>query len=96
MKTYYVCMVFCRDGSYYIGMTNDVESRVAQHNFGVDPDCYTFSRRPVVLVYSSSFSEVTEAIASEKQLKGWSRRKKAALARGNWVALKHSSRCRSR
>ena len=96
MKTYYVYMVFCRDGNYYIGMTNDVDNRVAQHNFGVDPDCYTFSRRPVVLVYSCSFSEVTEAIACEKQLKGWSRRKKAALARGDWDAVKRFSRRRSR
>jgi putative endonuclease len=95
MKNYYVYMVFCSDGSYYIGMTNDVESRIAQHNFGVDPNSYTFSRRPVLLVYSSSFSEVTEAIACEKQLKGWSRRKKAALARGDWVAIKRFSWRRS-
>ena len=92
MKTYYVYMLFCREGSYYIGITNDVENRVAQHNLGIDPDCYTFSRRPVVLVYSSAFSEVTEAIACEKQLKGWSRRKKAALARGDWDAIKRFSR----
>ena len=92
MKTYYVYMLFCIDGTYYIGMTNDLDRRVAEHTLGIDPHCYTFLRRPVVLVYSSSFTDVLEAISCEKKLKGWSHRKKTALARGDWDAIKRFSR----
>jgi predicted GIY-YIG superfamily endonuclease len=96
MKTYYVYMLFCIDGTYYVGMTSDLEKRVAQHTYGAYPDCYTYSRRPVTLAYSSSFSDVIEAIDAEKKLKRWSHRKKAALARSDWKALNRCSRGRSR
>ena len=84
MKVYYVYMLICADRSFYIGITNDLETRVAQHEFGYDPQCHTFKRRPVKLVYSSEVHHVEEAIAWEKQLKGWSRAKKAALVSDNW------------
>jgi putative endonuclease len=84
MKLYYVYMLICADRSFYIGITSDLETRVAQHEFGYDRRCYTFKRRPVKLVYSSESHYVEEAIALEKQLKGWSRAKKAALASNNW------------
>ncbi|MFY9884287.1 MAG: GIY-YIG nuclease family protein [Candidatus Cybelea sp.] len=95
MKLYYVYMLVCADRSFYIGITNDLETRVAQHEFGHDPQCYTFKRRPVKLVYSSEFHYVEEAIAWEKQLKGWSRAKKAALASNNW-SLVHELAKRTR
>jgi predicted GIY-YIG superfamily endonuclease len=76
-------------------MTNDLERRIAEHSFGLDPGCYTFSRRPVALVYSSEFHWVWEAIDCEKKLKGWSHRKKSALARGDWDAVRRSSRAKS-
>lgn len=86
-RAYYVYMALCDDGSYYTGVTNDTELRTAQHNEGLDPRCYTFTRRPVRLVYSSEFREVDDAIRFEKQLKGWSRKKKATLVRGDWDAI---------
>jgi putative endonuclease len=87
MEEFCVYMVCCDDGSYYIGITNDPVRRVWEHNVGNDPRCYTFTRRPVRLVYSSVFSDVREAIAWEKRIKGWSRAKKEALIRGDWELI---------
>lgn len=92
MKTFWVYMVLCDDASYYIGVTNDVDRRVAEHNLGQIEDCYTYRRRPVHLVYASEFRDANEAIKSEKQIKGWTRAKKAALAAGDFEALRRLSR----
>lgn len=85
-------MVLCDDGSYYIGVTRDVELRIAQHNAGELTGCYTFTRRPVRLVYAADFRDVNDAIGWEKQIKKWSRAKKAALARGDFQELRRLSR----
>jgi putative endonuclease len=87
MNAYFVYMLLCDDGSYYIGITRDPDRRVAQHNLGTDPRSYTYTRRPVRLVYTSEFKMLDDAIRFEKQLKGWSRKKKAALVRGDWDAI---------
>jgi len=84
MKRYFVYMVRCSDGSFYVGITNNIEYRLGQHNFGHDPESYTFTRRPVELVYLSEFGEVIDAIQWEKHLKGWSRAKKTALIANDW------------
>jgi putative endonuclease len=94
MRLYFVYMLRCSDGSYYIGLTNDVERRVAEHQSGMIPKCYTHSRRPLKLVYRAEFREVTDAIAWEKHIKRWSRKKKEALARGDEDALKQFSKRR--
>lgn len=79
----------CSDGSYYVGTTRteDLETRVSQHNLGLFPKAYTMRRRPVVLVYSAQFANITEAVGFERQVKGWSRAKKEALIRGEYDAL---------
>ena len=82
-KRLYVYIVKCRDDSYYTGVTNNVEKRVAEHNYGLDKKSFTYSRRPVKLVFSQEFSDYHEAIRFEKQVKGWSRAKKEALIEGN-------------
>ena len=87
MRDYWVYMVLCDDASYYIGITNDVERRVYEHNIGFDQRCYTFTRRPVELVYRSRFNDPESAIRWEKQLKGWSRAKKRALAAGDFAQV---------
>lgn len=84
MKSYYVYMVRCSDGSFYVGITNNPKVRLAQHNLGTDARSYTFTRRPVELVHAFEFREVTDAIGWEKQLKGWSRAKKRALIANDW------------
>jgi putative endonuclease len=85
---YFVYMLLCADDSYYIGVTNDLQRRIGEHEYGWDPKCYTHERRPVRLVYPSDFQRVEQAIAWEKQIKGWSRAKKAALAAGDWERVK--------
>ena len=95
MNTYCVYMVMCIDGTYYVGITNDVDRRVAEHNLGVDEGAYTHSRRPVVAVHVSEFSEVLQAIACEKKLKGWSHAKKSALARGDWQMIQALSKSKN-
>jgi len=89
---YYVYILQCADGSYYIGITSDQERRLNEHNEGIDPNCYTYIRRPVELKYFEHFTEVMQAIAREKQLKGWSRKKKEALMNGNFESLKELSK----
>ena len=84
MKRYFVYMLVCSDGSFYVGITNNLERRVGEHNFGWDPESYTHERRPVRLVHSSEFQDVQQAISWEKQLKGWSRAKKRALVANTW------------
>jgi len=85
---YYVYIIQCVDGFYYTGITNDLEGRVAEHNEGLDKTCYTYKRRPVDLKYSEHFVNVKNAIAYEKQLKGWSRKKKEALFIGDYETIK--------
>ncbi len=86
-------MLLCADGSFYIGVTNDVERRLAEHELGIDRHCYTFTRRPVKLVHASDFHEVTDAIAWEKQLKRWSHAKKAALIDSDWKEIHRLAKC---
>jgi putative endonuclease len=83
-----VYIVRCSDGSYYVGSTRTtLEGRIAQHNAGTF-DGYTARRRPVTFVFSQEFDSITDAIAAERQLKGWRRAKKEALIRGETEALR--------
>ena len=92
----YVYMLRCSDGSYYIvsATGDDLSPRIDQHNAGTFPG-YTFSRRPVVLVWSEYFDRITDGIAVERQIKGWGRAKKEALVRGDWTQLRELSRRRA-
>jgi predicted GIY-YIG superfamily endonuclease len=84
---FHVYMLKCADGSYYTGMTNNLELRLAQHQAGTFADGYTASRRPVELVWSATFATHDEAFRRERQIKGWTRAKKEALVRGDWQAI---------
>ncbi|WP_310378286.1 GIY-YIG nuclease family protein [Flavobacterium sp.] len=87
MKFYYVYIVKCSDSTYYTGITNSIDRRLFEHNSGKNPDSYTFTRRPVQLVWFETFSDPTQAIMIEKKIKGWSRRKKEALINEDWDKL---------
>jgi putative endonuclease len=91
----FVYMLLCADGSYYIGSAigDDLSRRIAEHQTGAYPG-YTSSRRPVTLVWSEHFLRITDAIAAERQLKGWSRAKKQALIAGNWGDIARLARRR--
>jgi putative endonuclease len=76
----------CRDGSYYVGSTVDLERRVWEHDQGLGA-AYTRHRRPVRLLWSANFERIDEAFAFEKQVQGWSRKKREALMDGRFGDL---------
>ena len=85
-------ILLCADGSYYVGTTRgSLERRFAEHQEGSFGG-YTVRRRPVKLVYQQRFQRVTDAIAAERQVKGWRREKKEALIRGDFALLPALSR----
>ncbi len=85
--SFYTYMLKCSDNKYYVGHTDDLEKRIAQHDHGLITG-YTQSRRPDVLVWSEYFSSREDAFAVERQIKGWSRSKKEALINGDWDMIK--------
>jgi len=76
-------------------MTNDLNRRMQEHHTGVDPGCYTYTRRPVELKYFECFQNVNETISWEKQIKGWSRKKKQALFESNWERIKELAKSKN-
>ena len=90
--SFWVYILRCSDGSYYTGHTDSLERRIGQHFAGAIPSCYTFNRRPLTVVFSQEFSTREEALASEQQIKGWSRKKKAAMIRGDWAEVSRLAR----
>jgi len=91
----YVYVLKCSDGSYYTGVTNDIERRLAEHQSG-EIKGYTSLRLPVELVWCSEDVDIATAIAGEKQIKGWRRAKKEALIRGDYEALVELSKSYSK
>jgi len=87
MKKYFVYILLCFDGTYYVGITSRLVERIIEHKSGKHPESYTNSRRPVELVYYCEFNDVRIAIAKEKQIKKWSRAKKEALINGEFEKL---------
>ncbi|WP_299259847.1 GIY-YIG nuclease family protein [uncultured Aquimarina sp.] len=87
MNLSYVYILKCSDGSYYTGVSSDLEKRMFQHHSGYYQDCYTYKRRPLELVFTWEFTHVSIAIDAEKQIKKWSRAKKEALIRGEYDLL---------
>ncbi|QND49741.1 GIY-YIG nuclease family protein [Rhizobium lusitanum] len=87
-----VYILRCSDGSYYTGLTKqEIEARVWEHNAGIY-DGYTSKRRPVELMFHEVYDRIIDAIARERQIKGWSRRKKEALIALDYEALPALSR----
>jgi len=89
---YFVYILKCSDNSYYTGITNNIERRFSEHQNSINPESYTSSRLPVQLVFVQKFIYVDKAIAFEKQLKGWTRKKKEAIIETNWSQLKSLSK----
>ena len=73
MYLYYVYILKCFDESYYTGITNHLEKRFNEHQFGFNMDAYTYKRRPLTLVFYQEFNVVLQAIYFEKKIKGWTR-----------------------
>lgn len=82
----YMYILECSDGTYYVGSTWHLLERVAQHNDGLG-SAYTRPRLPVRLLYSEEYPSIAEAFGREKQVQGWSRRKRRALIDGRHADL---------
>ena len=91
---FWAYMLHCRGGSFYTGHTDDLEARLAAHEAGQVAG-FTSDRLPVVLVWSQEFPSRAEALASERQIKGWSRAKKMALIRGDWCKMSELAKGRT-
>jgi predicted GIY-YIG superfamily endonuclease len=79
-------MLRCRDGSYYVGCTTNLDQRIGEHQAGLQRG-YTSARLPVELVWVEAFQHLDDAITAERQVKGWSRGKKEALIAGDWFRV---------
>jgi putative endonuclease len=84
---YFVYILKCGDGSYYVGSTQDVASRIALHNSGMGP-IHTAARLPVTLIYQEEFSTLAEAVRRERQLKAGRAQKRTRSS----VAINNSSK----
>ena len=85
----FVYILRCADGSYYVGRTNDLRTRLDEHQSGVGAD-YTGVRRPVEMVYAEEHSSIRGTKDRELQLKRWSRAKKDALIAQDLKLLKRA------
>jgi len=87
MQDFYVYILECNDGSFYVGRTHNIEQRVSEHSIG-DGCFFTAQRLPIKVVFVESVQSEQEAYALEMKIKGWSRAKKQALISGNWDQIK--------
>jgi putative endonuclease len=81
-RTYYVYILASDSRELYVGVTNDLMKRVAQHRSGSNLKSYAARHRTFRLVYCESTSDVLSAIRREKQIKSWTRRKRLDLIDG--------------
>ena len=77
----YMYILLCSDGSYYTGSTIDLVKRMEQHQNGEGAN-HTKKRLPLTLLYYEEYPRIDQAFCREKQVQGWSRKKKEALIEG--------------
>jgi len=87
-----VYILECCDGTFYTGSTKDLKTRLDQHHSGHGAN-YTARRLPVKLLYCEEFTTIFEAFNKEKQIQGWSRKKKEALIKNKIESLPKLSEC---
>jgi putative endonuclease len=81
-KSYYVYILSSKSGTMYTGVTNDIERRMMEHKSGAN-DGFTRRYKIDSLVHYEEFEFVEDAIAREKEIKGWLREKKRVLIKAN-------------
>jgi predicted GIY-YIG superfamily endonuclease len=91
---FFVYILQCVDGSFYVGHTHNLSHRLRAHNDGTAAR-FTHKRRPVRLIYAEELPTRETAVCRERQLKGWTHAKKSALVRGDVEQLRQLSRSRS-
>ena len=84
--TFWAYMLHCNGGLLYVGHTDNLDRRIAQHESGSIPG-FTCDHLPVKLIWSEAFGTRIEALEAERRLKGWSKAKKLALVRGDWALI---------
>jgi len=89
--SFWVYILRCADNSYYTGHTDNLEERIAKHEAGTI-EGYTSTRLPVRVVFSEEFPTREEALRCERQIKGWTRKKKEALIRRDWTEVSRLAR----
>ena len=82
MKLYYVYILASTQRVLYVGLTSALELRITEHRAKIHPDSFTARYHVSRLVYFEDFTRVEDAIAREKEIKGWRRSKKLALIEG--------------
>jgi predicted GIY-YIG superfamily endonuclease len=86
---FWVYILKCSDGRFYTGHTDNLGLRIAQHQHGQGGD-FTARRQPITLIWSETFGTREEALATELQIKPWSRAKKQALIDGDFARLSYA------
>ena len=89
---FYLYIIRNNFNKLYIGITNQIETRLKRHNYGDDAKFTKDNKENFQLVYSETYETLTKARSREQQLKKWSRSKKEALINGNFSVLKKLSR----
>lgn len=74
----YMYILLCSNGCYYVGSTTDLSARMIEHQDGIGAH-FTSKHLPVKLIFYEEFPRIEEAFLREKQIQGWSRKKKEAL-----------------
>jgi putative endonuclease len=92
---FFVYILECSNSTHYVGVTNDYERRLYEHQTGFDKNSYTYKLRPVKLIYVERFSDVNHAIEFEKQVKGWSRKKRLLYIEKSFDGLEEYNKQRS-
>ncbi|MCX6230026.1 MAG: GIY-YIG nuclease family protein [Bacteroidetes bacterium] len=90
----YVYILLCSNGQFYTGSTINLEKRIEQHQCGEGSN-FTKKHLPVILVFYEEFQNIRDAFYKEKQIQGWSRKKKEALINGNYNNLIDLAACKN-
>jgi len=80
---WYIYIIECVDKSYYTGLTSQPDTRWTQHLLRIG-SVYTEKHKPLQIVYLEEYNNLEEARRREKQIKGWTRKKKEKLIQGEW------------
>ncbi|HAV53569.1 MAG TPA: hypothetical protein DCX41_01355, partial [Aequorivita sp.] len=90
----YVYILKCSNNLYYTGSTNNLVKRLSDHQNGMGAN-FTRKHLPIELVYYEEFAQIDQAFYREKQIQGWSRKKKEALIAGKTNLLPKLSECKN-
>jgi len=77
---WFTYIIKCKDGSFYTGITTDLDRRFKEHKEGHGGK-YTVSHPPLKIMFFERFENRSEASKRESQIKGWTRKEKEKLVK---------------